>query len=153
MATARKKQNKKKAAKRKSTKRKAAKRKVASRSKKRSKKLKRVPQKDYEIVWDAQRESCHFGHAKKRIGGEIGSGVNDVIEVYTDGVFYYVLSLNFTENYACVEAFDGEPGGCAFLCFATPEDIQGMFNEEISQVKPSDVMEVMLEEYEERLED
>ncbi len=151
MALARKKRakrnvHKKKPAKKRATKKRGKKVTKKTSKKKRAKKpgkLRKVPAKDYEVVWDRKHESCHFGH-KRGVGGELGSGVNDVIEVYTDGVWMYVMSLNYTEGYACVEAFDGEPGGCAMLCFALPEDIDAMCGKPVEECKPGEVLEAML---------
>ena len=130
----------KKTAKRKTSKKKASKKRAKKKGK--NGKLKRVPKKDYEIVWDKRYQACHFG-TRKGVGGEIGSGVNDVIEVYTDGQFYYVLSMNYTEGYACVEAFDDQAGGCAALCFALPEDLDEIVGKPLEEADPSEVLEAM----------
>lgn len=126
MARAKKKVAKKRVAKKRtSAKKRTTKKKAAKRKTSRST-LRKVPHTQYEIVWDASRDTCHFG-SKKGVSGEIGCGVTDTVDVYTDGKAFYVLSVNYAEGYACVEILDeGEdPLG---ICFAESKDMQELFS-------------------------
>lgn len=122
---------KKKVAKKKASKKKVAKKKVA---KKRSSALRKVPHTQYELVWDASRNKCFFG-SKSGVSGEVGCGVTDTVTVYTDGVAFYILSLNYAEGYGCVEVLDGEeePMG---ICFADASEMRAMFKKDVDKLDP-----------------
>lgn len=111
-------------AKKKAAKKKVAKKKTAKRASSKSK-LRKVPHTQYELVWDASRDTCHFG-SKKGVSGEIGCGVSDTVDVYTDGNAFFVLSVNYAEGYACVEVLDGEEEPLG-ICFADSADMRKIF--------------------------
>ncbi len=137
MATARKKRTKKKAKKKTAKKR-------TKKTKKRRSKFRRVAPKEYEIAWAEGYKSCYFGH-RKGVGGEIGSGINDVIEVFSDGKLMYVLSMNFTECYACVEVFDGGDEVYS-ICFAEPKDMRRLMGARaMHECAPQEILETLAE--------
>lgn len=103
------------------------------------KRLKKVPAKDYKLLWDPSREQCHFGH-KSGIGGPVGCGVCDVVEVFCAGKKYYVLSLNYVVPYACLEAFV-DTKGVQSLVFAEPGDMRKIFGDDLSGVAPKKIAE------------
>ncbi len=105
----------------------------------RKKQLKTVAPVEYVLRWDMKSDQCHFGH-QSGIGGEIGSGMGDMIEVFYDGEKYYVLSLNYTAPYASLEAFVDEKGAQSII-FAEPKDVEKLFGSEISKVPPKEVAE------------
>jgi hypothetical protein len=121
------------AKKRTSAKKKPAKKKAASRSKT----LRKVPHTQYELVWDASRETCHFG-AKSGVSGEVGCGVTDTVDVYTDGAAFYILSVNYAEGYACVEILDGEEDPLG-ICFAESVDMRKLFPAKGIETNPKDI--------------
>lgn len=139
MAT-KKKKAKKKAAK-KAPKRTVAKKKPAKRRAKKPPKvrLRKVPEKDYAICWDASRDNCHFGH-KRGVGGPIGCGVCDAIFVFSGNERIYVLSVNYQEPYACLEAFV-DAGGVERLLFAEPKDMSQLFGDDVTKFSPKQVAE------------
>lgn len=114
---------------------------MAKAKKKRIKKakLRSVSQKAYVICFDEHDEKCHFGH-KSGIGGEIGSGKSDVIEVFTKNGRYYVLSMNYKEPYAVIESFV-DSSGVESILFAESKDLHKAFGQEVSQYSPKDVAE------------
>lgn len=114
------------------------------RATKRSKKpkhirLRKVPDKDYAICWDAARNNCHFGH-KKGLGGPIGCGACDAIFVFSGNKKFYVLSVNYKEPYACLEAFV-DAAGVERLLFAEPKDMSRLFGDDIAKYSPKQVAE------------
>lgn len=101
-----------------------AKAKTKSKSKKK-KKLRKVPHTNYELVWDARREQCTFGH-KNGTTADLKCGVTDSVSVLSDGKLFYVLSVNYIEDYAALEVIDGEDEPLA-MCYAEPGDVKKMF--------------------------
>lgn len=103
------------------------------------KRLRKVPTKDYTLLWDASREQCHFGH-RSGIGGPVGCGVCDVVDVFCAGKKYYVLSLNYAAPYACLEAFV-DAKGVQSLVFAEPGDMRKIFGDDLSGIPPKKIAE------------
>jgi len=109
------------------------------RAKKSAKRLRKVPERDYALCWDPPCDQCHFGH-KSGIGGPIGSGMCDVVEVFSSGGKFYVLSLNYAAPYACVEAFV-DTNGVQSLIFAEPKDMTKIFGDSLSGLSPKEIAE------------
>ncbi len=103
------------------------------------KRLRKVSEKDYALCWDALCDQCHFGH-KSGIGGSIGSGMCDVIEVFSAGGKYYVLSLNYAAPYASREVFV-DTDGVESLIFAEPKDMTKIFGDDLSGLSPKQIAE------------
>ncbi len=116
---------------------KAKKKRIKKRAK--PKRLRKVPEKEYVLCWDAACDQCHFGH-KSGIGGPIGSGMCDVIEVFSAGGKYYVLSLNYAAPYGCLEAFV-DTDGVESLVFAEPKDMTKIFGDDLSRLSPKQIAE------------
>jgi hypothetical protein len=112
---------------------------MAKKKKKRKVKLRRVSPKSYVICFDEKDERCHFGH-QSGIGGEIGSGKSDVIEVFTKDGRYYVCSINYKEPYVVIESF-ADAKGVESILFAEPTDLHKTFGEETSQISPKEFAE------------
>ena len=104
-----------------------------------AKRLRRVPEKDYALCWDPPCNQCHFGH-KSGVGGSIGSGMCDVIEVFSAGGKYYVLSLNYAAPYASLEVFV-DTNGVQSLIFAEPKDMTKIFGDDLSGLSPKNIAE------------
>lgn len=102
-------------------------------------KLRKVPDKDYVICWDHTHNNCHFGH-KRGIGGPIGCGVCDAIFVFSGNEKLYVLSVNYKEPYASLEAFV-DASGVERLLFAEPKDMTRLFGDDITKYSPKQVAE------------
>lgn len=123
---------------------KATKKRSAKKGSKRSKKpkhirLRKVPEKDYAICWDEDRNNCHFGH-KKGIGGPIGCGVCDAIFVFSGNKKFYVLSVNYQAPYASIEAFI-DSAGVERVLLAEPKDMSQLFGDDITKYSPKQVAE------------
>lgn len=103
------------------------------------KRLRIVPEKDYTLLWDSTRDQCHFGH-QSGIGGPVGCGVCDVVNVFCSGKKYYVLSLNYLAPYACLETFVDNKG-VQSLIFAEPKDMQKIFGSDLSGTSPKKIAE------------
>lgn len=103
------------------------------------KRLRAVPEKDYALCWDAPRDQCHFGH-KSGVGGPVGCGVCDVVEVFFSDGKFYVLSLNYAAPYASLEAFVDE-GGLESMIFAEPKDMANIFGSKLAATSPKKVAE------------
>lgn len=104
---------------------------------KRKKKLRKVPHTNYELVWDARRENCTFGH-KNGTTGDLKCGVTDSITVLSDGKLFYVLAVNYLENYAALEVIDGEPEPLA-MCYAESGDVDKMFPKGLDKTPPNEI--------------
>lgn len=104
-----------------------------------TKRLRKVPEKDYALCWNAACDQCHFGH-KSGIGGPIGSGMCDTIEVFSAGKKFYVLSLNYAAPYASLEAFV-DTDGVESLIFAEPKDMTKIFGDDLSGLSPKQFAE------------
>ena len=111
----------------------------ASKSVAKPKRLRKVPAKDYTLLWDASREQCHFGH-RSGVGGPVGCGVCDVVDVFCAGKKYYVLSLNYVAPYACLEAFV-DTKGVESLVFAESGDMRKIFGDDLSGIPPKKIAE------------
>ncbi len=109
------------------------------RAKKGVKRLRKVSEQEYVLCWDASCDQCHFGH-KSGIGGPIGSGMCDVVEVFSAGGKYYVLSLNYAAPYGCLESFV-DTDGVESLVFAEPKDMAKIFGDDLSGLSPKQIAE------------
>lgn len=118
---------------------KAAKKRAKKSAPPKSLRLRKVPEKDYALCWDPGCDQCHFGH-KSGIGGPVGSGMCDVVEVFSAGGKYYVLSLNYAAPYACIEAF-ADTDGVESLIFAEPKDMKNIFGEDLAGLSPKKIAE------------
>lgn len=128
--------NKMAKAKKKSSKKKSKKTsKTSSKKKKKMPKkaagLVRVPEDEWEMVWNQRKTSCQFKH-ESGIGGKLGCGVTDHVHMYTDGYRVFVISINYGECYACVEVFDQK--GCAAICFMDSGDCATIHKMEPDQI-------------------
>lgn len=136
MAKAKKKSSKKKASKKKASKKKATRKKKG---------LSKLRSTSYELVWDAQRDNCIFGHHGKGLACPVMCGVTDAVTVFTDGKVFYVLSVNYDEGYACIEVVDGEEEPVA-VCFADPKDVKKLFKGDLTEHSPVDIAERLAKE-------
>jgi hypothetical protein len=120
MATTRKKTTKKKtAAKRKATRKKPARKKPARKKAAKKKSTKH----------------CHFGH-RSGCASEVGCGLTDSVTVFKDSDGqYYVLSVNYTEGYACVEILDDDHDDpIVGIQFMGPDDMAKAFAKDITKI-------------------
>jgi hypothetical protein len=97
------------------------------------KRPKRISAKDVSITWDAAKDNCMLRH-KSGKGGDLGSGVTDVISVYGIGSNIAALSVNYPARYACLEVFS--KSGLTESVFAGPKDIQKMFGPKFGTTTP-----------------
>jgi hypothetical protein len=101
--------------------------------------LRSVPMSDYQVKWDSGRNKCVFAH-KSGKGGELGCGVTDVLTVFSGNKRIYVLSINYSARYACIEAF-ADAEGVEDLLFAEPNDVTKIFGADFSSHSPKNVAE------------
>lgn len=87
-------------------------------------KPKRIPASDFSVIWDASKDNCTLRH-KSGKGGELKSGVTDVVSVYGIGSGVAALSVNYPARYACLEVFTKD--GMSEAVFAGPNDVKKMF--------------------------
>ena len=84
------------------------------------KKLKKVNNKDYKLIWNSNSSSCKIKHKNGSVF-EPGSGVSDAISVYYFDGKILILSINYPAQYACIEIFDN---GLDEAIFAEKKDIK-----------------------------
>lgn len=134
-APARKKPARKKATKKKATRKKSAKKSPRRKATKKGPALRKVPYVEYELVWDETRDHCHFGH-RSGCASEVGCGLTDTVTVFKDSNGqYYVLSVNYTEGYACVEILDDDHDDPVVgIQFMGPADMAKTFSRDITKI-------------------
>jgi len=123
-----------------------AKKKTKKKTSRKSKvsKLKAVPRSDFQLQWKPGCRSCNFEHTSGR-GGATGCGVTDAVFVFTDGELLYLLSVNYLERYACLEAYD-EKRGAAAVCYADPKDTSKIFGDNLQKISPKKICEELRKE-------
>lgn len=113
-------------------------------AKKEAIKLRSVSAKDYEIKWDARKNSCAFSHKSKK-GGELGCGVIDTVSVFSGAGRIFVLAVNYPSRYACLETYTDESGPDEVV-FAEPKDIDKIFGDDFAGVSPKQIAQRLSEE-------
>lgn len=113
-------------------------RKKTAKSKARSqKKLRKAAAADYEISWSPKLTSAKLKH-KSGKGGTIGAGATDIVYVYTNKDVVCAVSVNYFENYCCIECFDDQKKPKSIV-FMNENDIKKSFKKPLYKVSPAQI--------------
>jgi hypothetical protein len=100
--------------------------------------MRRVSPRDYKMLWDGGR--CYITH-KSGKGGHVGCGSSDTTEVFAKGGTICVLSVNYDQDYACLECFD-DAMGASSVCFFESKDIRRHLGD-LHKCELSEIAEVL----------